>query len=49
MLSKHYNLIESDEPDFLIYSCFSGEHLKYPNSVKIFYTGENIIPNFNQS
>ena len=46
-LAKHFNLIESDQPDFLICSCFGSEHIKYTDCVKIFYTDENIIPNFN--
>ena len=48
MLSNHYNLVECDEPDFLICSCFNGEYLKYKNCVKIFFTDENVIPNFNE-
>lgn len=35
-----------DDPDFLFYSVFGHEHLKY-NCVKIFWTGENIQPDFN--
>ena len=38
----------SDSPDFLVYSCFGAEFKKYHNCVKIFITGENIIPNFNE-
>lgn len=37
---------ESDEPDFLFYSVFGYEHLKY-DCVRIFWTGENIQPDFN--
>ncbi len=33
-------------PDYLFYSCFGFEHLKY-DCIKIFFTGENIIPDFN--
>lgn len=36
-----------DDPDFLIYSCFGKAFLKY-KCVRIFYTGENIRPNFNE-
>ncbi|MCR5798932.1 MAG: hypothetical protein K6G69_02560 [Lachnospiraceae bacterium] len=38
----------TDEPDFLIYSCFGTDHHRYMNRncVKIFYTGEAITPNF---
>ncbi len=46
-LQKKYKLVISDKPDFLIYSCFSNQHRKYKDCVKIFYTGEAITPNFN--
>ena len=39
-------VIESDKPDFLFYSVFGYEHLKY-DCVRIFWTGENIQPDFN--
>lgn len=35
-----------DKPDYLFYSCFGFEHLKH-DCVKIFYTGENLVPDFN--
>ena len=37
----------SEEPEFLIYSCFGNEYLKY-KCVRIQYVGENIRPNFNE-
>lgn len=37
----------SDSPDFLFYSVNGYDFLKY-NCVRIFFTGENITPNFNQ-
>lgn len=48
LLRKHYNVIFSEEPDFLFCSCFSNEHENYTNCVKIFYTGENVLPDFNK-
>jgi len=47
LLSKSY-IIELDEnnPDYLIYSCHGHEFLNY-NCVRIFYTGENLKPDFN--
>lgn len=43
---KRFFLVElSEDPDFLIYSSWGSEHLKY-NCPKIFYTGENHRPNF---
>ncbi|MDD2539593.1 MAG: glycosyltransferase family 10 [Desulfuromonadaceae bacterium] len=47
LLSKRYNiLIDSTSPDYLIYSCYGFDHLKY-DCVKIFYTAENLRPDFN--
>jgi alpha(1,3/1,4) fucosyltransferase len=45
LLMKSYNIIFSDEPDFLIYSCFKGNMPK-GKYIKIFYTAENIRPDF---
>lgn len=36
----------SDDPDFVFCSIFGRSHLKY-SCAKIFYTGENILPDFN--
>ena len=47
ILKKHYDLEISDNPDYLICSCFDNRHYNYPNTVKIFYTGENISTDFN--
>lgn len=47
VLSAHYRLIlDSENPDYLFYSCFGQEHLKY-DCIRIFYTGENLRPDFN--
>lgn len=34
-------------PDYLFFSTFGDEHLQYDGCVKIFWTGENQIPDFN--
>ena len=47
LLSKKFDLVLSDKPDFLIYSCFGKKFLKY-KCVRVFYTGENVRPNFNE-
>lgn len=47
LLSQHYNLEWSEEPDYLIYGVFGDDHILYPNCVKICYTGENLCPDFN--
>lgn len=46
-LSKIYNLDFSENPDFVFFSVVRKKHLKYKNCVKIFFTGENIVPDFN--
>ena len=46
LFSMKYNVVlDEHNPDLLIYSCFSRNHLKY-NGVckKLFYSGENIVP-----
>lgn len=47
ILRKNFgDVMECDTPDFLFYSVFGYEHLKY-DCVRIFWTGENLIPDFN--
>lgn len=48
ILKKYYEIKISEKPDFLFYSCFGADHLNYADCVKIFYTGENVLPNFNE-
>lgn len=45
-LSKTYKVTLSDSPDYLLCSLFGNQHLKY-DCVKIFFTGENLTPDFN--
>lgn len=45
-LKKYYDIEFSDTPEYLFFSCFGNEHLKY-DCVKIFFTGEDISPDFN--
>lgn len=47
LLKQRYNLELSDTPDYVIYSAFGNEHLRYGNCIKIFWTGENQSPDFN--
>jgi len=49
ILKKHYNVEISKQPDFLFYSCFGDNYKKYSNCVKIFFTNENIVPDFNET
>lgn len=46
LLTK-YQIEMSDDPDYLFYSCFGNDHLKYANSVRIFVTLEAVVPDFN--
>ncbi len=48
-LKEKYNVEFSDNPDYIFFSNFNPkfDHMKYNNSVKIFYTQENICPDFN--
>ena len=46
LLRKHYDVEISEQPDYLFYSIFGHEFTKY-NCVRIFYTGECIVPDFN--
>ena len=46
-LQKTYKIDISEHPDYVFCSFFGEEHWKYSYSIKIYYTGENIIPDFN--
>lgn len=37
----------NQQPDILIYSIFGYENLKYHDCVRLYYTGENDVPDFN--
>lgn len=45
LLIQKYKIIIDENPELLFYSCFGEEYLKY-KCKKIFYTGENIRPDF---
>jgi len=47
VLSKRYNVVlESKHPEIVFFSCFGARHLQF-DCVKVYYTGENIAPDFN--
>ncbi|MEI6490419.1 MAG: glycosyltransferase family 10 [bacterium] len=46
ILKKYYKVELSEDPDYVFYNESAYEHLKY-DCIKIFYTGENLHPNFN--
>lgn len=45
-LKEQFEIIFSDDPDYLICGCFSNEFMKY-DCIKIQVIGENITPDFN--
>lgn len=46
VLRKQYDVDVVDKPDYLFFSAFGYNHLRY-DCVKIMYLGENIVPDFN--
>lgn len=46
-LKLRYEVEVSDEPDYVIYTGFGYDHLKY-DCIRIFYTGECQTPDFNE-
>jgi len=46
LLSSKYDLQISDNPDYVFYTPVDSEHHNY-DCIRIFMTGENLIPNFN--
>lgn len=46
-MEKHFSVIVDDKPDYLFYSVYGNRHLNYDDAVKILYTGENLVPDFN--
>lgn len=47
LFSEYDIILDAEHPDYLFYSCFGYEHLKYGHCIKIFWSGENIIPDLN--
>ena len=48
ILSQHYNIIISENPDYLFCSVFGDNHLKYSDDcIKILYSGENFCADYN--
>lgn len=47
LLSEYEIIIDKENPDYLFYSCFGRDHLNYDDCIKIFWSGENMIPDLN--
>jgi hypothetical protein len=48
ILKKYYEIEISKKPDYLFFNESDPEYLSWNAKINIFYTGENIHPNFNQ-
>jgi len=47
LISKHYEIDTLSPPDYVLSCGLGNAHMKYPNAVKILWTGENYVPDFN--
>ncbi len=47
LIKEDYDIVLSDKPDYLFCSCFGYDHFKYNDTIKIFYSGENLACDFN--
>ena len=47
LLSRHYDICETDRPDYIIDRGLSFKHVKYNDCIKILFLGENYVPDFN--
>lgn len=45
-LRQKYNVVISDKPDYIFYTLGGNTHHTFPG-IRIFWTGENVVPNFN--
>ncbi len=45
LLSKHYHVTISDDPEIIFYSNYGKDYLNY-NCIRIYFSGENIRPDF---
>ena len=46
-LTKEYNVIIDNKPDYIFFGDHGYDHLKY-DCIRIYCTVENMVPNFNQ-
>ncbi|WP_243349659.1 glycosyltransferase family 10 domain-containing protein [Parabacteroides sp. FAFU027] len=48
ILAQRYKvIIDNVNPEYLFFSCYGSRHFDYNSSIKVYYTGENIVPDFN--
>ena len=46
LLSQQYAVECSEQPDYVFYSVYGNQHHNF-DGIRIFFTGENAVPNFN--
>lgn len=46
-MERHFSVKVDEKPDYLFYSVYGNNHLNYDDAIKILYTGENLVPDFN--
>lgn len=46
-LEQFYEVELSDDPDYVFFYERSHDHLRFPKAIRIFYTGENVHPDWN--
>jgi hypothetical protein len=46
IISAKFLVLKSDDPEYIIYADYGNENINY-NCIKIYYTAENLVPNFN--
>lgn len=46
-LERHFPVVIDDKPDYLFYSVYGSKHFQKDNCIKILFTGENLVPDFN--
>lgn len=46
-LEKHFNIVECDDADYVICSCFNLYEYCGTKQIRIMYSGENYVPDFN--
>ena len=46
--SEKYDVVFSDNPQYVAYSCFGSSHRRYKNAIKLFISLERVRPNFDE-
>ena len=46
-VKRYFDISIDENPDYLFYSVYGNTNLDYKNCIKILFTGENLVPDFN--